>query len=114
MEATPHKQDVMRLFMKSVDLVGGLRGLAERHRLDSLTELMESAYVWVLHEEERRSAEEIADYLALDTATVNAILNSRIDDAIERFQGKRALDQQERDATAGGVVRLASRRLHDA
>jgi hypothetical protein len=85
-----------------------LRGLAEQHRLDRLTDLMESAYVWVLHEDEQRSAEEIADYLALDTAIVHAILDAPVDAAIERFQSERAGDRQARDSTASSVVKLAS------
>lgn len=103
---------VMELFLKSVEELGGMRQLTERRRLSLLPELLESAYILVLQEDEHHTPAEIADRLSVSMETVENILAAPADSAMERAATEVPAELADRESLAGGVARRAYNHLH--
>lgn len=109
---SPADERVTELFIKSVESLGGMRRLVEERRLGLLPELLESAYVLVMQEDEHRTPEEIATQLSVSMETVENILAAPADAAMERAASEVPTEVADRESVAGGVARFAYNHLH--
>jgi probable regulatory domain-containing protein len=109
---SPTDERVMELFLKSVEELGGMRQLVEQRRLALLPELLESAYILVMQEDEHRTPAEIADRLSVSMETVENILAAPADAAMERAAAELPAELADRESLAGGVARRAYNHLH--
>ncbi|BAF70865.1 hypothetical protein [Nitratiruptor sp. SB155-2] len=102
---------VERVFFKSIDLLGGLKKLAEFRTLTWLPSLARSAFAVVLREEYLKSEDEIAEYVGLTRNTVRNILRADPDQAMYKIEHLDELSSEEKKElkvhTAGGVAKLA-------
>jgi len=104
---------VERVFFKSIDLLGGLKKLAEYRTLTWLPSLARAAFAIVLREEYLKSEDEIAEYVGLTRNTVRNILRADPDAAMYKILHFDELSEEEKKEmkvhTAGGVAKLAYR-----
>ncbi len=102
---------VERVFFKAIDLLGGLKQLAEYRTLTWLPSLARAAFAVVLHEEYLRTEDDIAEYVGLTRNTVRNILRADPDAAMYKIQHIDELTAEEKKElkvhTAGGVAKLA-------
>ena len=102
---------VERVFFKAIDLLGGLKQLAEYRTLTWLPSLARAAFAIVLREEYLKSEDDIAEYVGLTRNTVRNILRADPDAAMYKIQHIDELSVQEKRElkvhTAGGVAKLA-------
>lgn len=112
--ATPRDARILQLFGESIESLGGLKGLTEMRRLDWLTELMESAYVLVLRDQEQKSDDDIADASGLSTGAVNAILDASSEGALVRLLEEPPADRLDREYTAGGITKFVYKNMRQA
>ena len=102
---------VARVFLKAVDLLGGLKKLAEYRTLTWLPSLARASFVVVLREEYLRSEEEIAREIGLSKQTVRNMLRANPELALSKIENIEGLSQEERKGlrvhTAGGIAKIA-------
>lgn len=102
---------VERVFFKAIDLLGGLKQLAEYRTLTWLPSLARAAFAVVLREEYLKSEDDIAEYVGLTRNTVRNILRADPDAAMYKIQHIDELSAEEKRElkvhTAGGVAKLA-------
>ncbi len=108
---------VERVFFKSIDLLGGLKHLADYKTLTWLPSLARAAFVIVLREEYLKTHEEIAEFVGLTTNTVKNILRANTDLAMYKIENMEKLSEEEKKElkvhTAGGVAKLAYKLVKD-
>ncbi|MDM7266226.1 MAG: bacterio-opsin activator [Aquificaceae bacterium] len=113
--AQPVEQDlealVLRVFLKSIDVLGGLSKLADYKTLTWLPSLARAVYCIVLREEYFRTEEEIAQRVGLTVQTVRNILRADPSRVMERLRSIEELIEEEKKElkvhTAGGIAKLA-------
>ncbi len=113
--AQPVEQDlealVLRVFLKSIDVLGGLSKLADYKTLTWLPSLARAVYCVVLREEYFKTEEEIAQKVGLTIQTVRNILRADPNKVMEKLKSIEELIEEERKElkvhTAGGVAKLA-------
>lgn len=108
-----------QVFQEAIALLGGPRGLVEHKRLTWLPSLMEAAYAVVLREAGHRSPDDIAHFLGLSTAAVRQILAASPEQVLARLEAQARGEgdweaQAHRTHVAGGLAKLAWRRLQEA
>ena len=75
-----------RVFLKTIDLLGGLQKLAEYRALTWLPSLARASFAVVLREELMKTEDEIAKFIGLTRNTVRNILRADADLALKRLQ----------------------------
>jgi len=95
---------IKEIFSIAIDILGGPRKLVEYKRLTWLASLMEAIFVIYLHNEENKSADEIAEFLGISTQTTKAILQSKPEYAKSKLESG---DSAEKTHIAGGIAKLA-------
>ena len=107
------EQLVDRVFFKCIDLLGGLKKLAEYRTLTWLPSVARAAFAIVLREEYLKTEDEIAEYVGLTRNTVRNILRADPDLAMQKIQKYEELTPEERKEmkvhTAGGLAKVAYR-----
>ncbi|RLJ70276.1 putative regulatory domain-containing protein [Hydrogenivirga caldilitoris] len=102
---------VTRVFLKAIDMLGGLQKLAEYRTLTWLPSLARAAFAVVLREEYLKTEDEIAELVGLTRQTVRNILRADPEMAIYKVQHLEELTQEEKKElrvhTAGGIAKLA-------
>ncbi len=102
---------VNRVFFKAIDLLGGLKKLAEFRTLTWLPSLARAAFAVVLREEYLRTEDEIAQMVGLTRNTVRNILRADPNLAIYKIEHFDELAEEEKRElkvhTAGGIAKLA-------
>lgn len=102
---------VNRVFFKSIDLLGGLKKLAEFRTLTWLPSLARAAFAVVLREEYLKTEDEIAQIVGLTRNTVRNILRADPNLAIYKVEHFDELAEEEKKEmrvhTAGGIAKLA-------
>ncbi len=98
---------VTALFRQSIDSMGGIRRLVEERRLDWLPDLLRSADILVMQEEEHRRPDEIADLLLLSADAVENALAAPHDQADAFRDSPPPAAPQEREFGAGVLVKQA-------
>ena len=114
-EIKPVEQDiehlVTRVFLKAIDIIGGLQKLAEYRTLTWLPSLARAAFVIVLREEYLKTEDEIAEYVGISKNTVRQILRADPQLALYKIQHMDELSPEERKQlkvhTAGGIAKIA-------
>ncbi len=100
-----------RVFFKSIDLLGGLKKLAEYRTLTWLPSLARAVFAVVLREEYIKTTDEIASFLGLTKNTVKNILRADEEAAIYKIEHFEDLSEDEKKElkvhVAGGVAKLA-------
>jgi len=99
---------VLRVFLKTIDLVGGPLALAERRHLTWANSLMSASYIVVLHEEALKSVDEIAAFLGVSRATVQNVLRADPELALKKVADL-AEGEGIRVHLAGGLAKAAYR-----
>jgi probable regulatory domain-containing protein len=114
-EVKPVEQDieplVTRVFLKAIDIIGGLQKLAEYRTLTWLPSLARAAFVIVLREEYLKTEDEIAEYVGITKNTVRQILRADPQLALYKLQHLDELSPEEKKQlkvhTAGGIAKIA-------
>ncbi|MCX8059870.1 MAG: bacterio-opsin activator, partial [Aquificaceae bacterium] len=75
-----------KVFLKSVELLGGLSKLVEHRTLPWLASLARAVYCVVLKEEFFKGEEEIAQYLGITVQTVKNTLRGEVAEVLDRLQ----------------------------
>ena len=120
-EVKPIEEDVelwaTRVFLKTLDIIGGLKNLVEFKTLTWLPSLARSAMVVVLREVYFKTDEEIAEYVGLTRQTVRNILRADSEAAISRDKNFGDLTEEEREKIpvhiAGGLTKKAFELIRD-
>jgi probable regulatory domain-containing protein len=108
---TVQADDMVRaVLLKALEVAGGLRKLVEYRNLTWVPALIEAAYVVVLHEEFKKSEDEIASFLGVSSITVRNILRASPEGVQERLEAERG-ERELRTHVAGGLAKLAYREL---
>ncbi|NOY12004.1 MAG: KaiC associated regulatory domain-containing protein [Archaeoglobi archaeon] len=114
--AKPKGGDVDRMaekvFMKSIELLGGLRRLVGYRNLTWLPSLAEAAYVVVLKNEALKTYSEIARELGITENTVKSIATADEEKVLEYIRGE--LEDRPKEHIAGGIAKLAYRKLKES
>ena len=101
-----------KVFMKSIELLGGLKKLVEYRNLTWLPSLAEAAYVVVLKNEALRTYSEIARELGITENTVRNIATADESKVMEYIHGE--LEKRPKEHIAGGIAKLAYRKLKES
>ncbi|WP_029551328.1 bacterio-opsin activator [Thermocrinis jamiesonii] len=100
-----------RVFLKAIDLLGGLSKLTEYRTLTWLPSMARAAFVVVLKNEYLKTDEEIAQIVGITKNTVRGILRADPALALEKIKKLEELTKEESKElkvhTAGGIVKLA-------
>ena len=100
------EQLVDRVFFKVIDLVGGIKKLAEFRSLTWLPSLARAVYIVILKNEYLKPDEEIASQIGISTNTVKTILRANPDAALEKLK-ETEIKKELRIHTAGALAKLA-------
>ncbi len=107
-EETPVDEIAFKVFIKSLELLGGPRKLVEYRNLTWVPSLMAASYAVVLRDKKMMTTEEIAEFLGLSTQTVKRILSADPEAVMKKIKGE--LEDLD-DHTAGGLAKEAWNRL---
>lgn len=115
-ELKPVEDDVdakaMRVFLKSIELLGGPRKLVEHRNLTWLPSLMSASYAIIYSKEKNYTAEQIASILGLTKQTVQNMLRAdpeAIKMKLEEIASERS--EEKRTHTAGALAKLAYKEI---
>jgi len=100
-----------RVFMESINILGGLKKLVEYRNLTWLPSLAEAAYVVVLKNETVKTYKEIAKALGITEQTARNIATADEDEVRKYLKGE--LEERPREHIAGGIAKLAYRTLKE-
>lgn len=98
-----------KVFMKSIELLGGLKKLIDYRNLTWLPSLAEASYVVVLKNEALKTYSEIARELGITETTAKNIMNADEEKVLEYVKG--GLDERPKEHIAGGIAKLAYKEL---
>ncbi|CEP79017.1 helix-turn-helix domain-containing protein [Defluviitoga tunisiensis] len=105
------EEKVQKVFLKAIELVGGLKQLCEYRSLTWLPALARAAFAVVLKEEYHKTDEEIAKELGITKQTVRNILQADPEYAKERISKLKDFMEEEgknlKGHTAGSIIKLA-------
>ncbi len=105
----------MKVFLKSIEVLGGPRKLIEYRNLTWLPSLLEAAYAIVLQKERLWDVKKIAAYLGLTENTVRNILRAdpeKLKAKIEALQKGEKLEKDVRVHTAGALAKMAYKQVN--
>lgn len=100
-----------KVFYESIKILGGLKKLVEYRNLTWLPSLAEAAYVVVLKNEAFKTYGEIARELGITEQTAKNIANADEEEVRKYLEGE--LEDKPREHIAGGIAKLAYRKLKD-
>ncbi len=108
---------VLRIFLKSIELLGGIKKLAEYRTLTWLPSLARAVYAVVLREEYNKIEDDIANEIGLTRQTVRNILRADPELAMKKIEEMQELVEEEgkemKVHTAGGIAKLAYRLIKE-
>lgn len=101
----------LKVFMKSIEILGGLNKLAEFRSLTWLPALARASIAIVLKEEYLKSENEIASKLGMSTASLRNMLRASDSTALKKVRDienlKENAKREIRVHTAGGIAKAA-------
>ncbi|AEA46774.1 circadian clock protein KaiC [Archaeoglobus veneficus] len=100
-----------KVFMESINLLGGLKKLVEYRNLTWLPSLAEAAYVIVLKNEAFKTYGEIAKELGITEQTARNVATADEEKVKEYIEGR--LEEKPNEHIAGGIAKLAYRKLKE-
>ncbi len=99
------------VFLKSIEVLGGLKQLAEFRTLTWLASLARASFAVVLKEEYLKSDEYIAEFLGLTKNTVRNMLRADEEEAIKKVKNQEELKEENQTDLhthiAGGIAKHA-------
>ena len=111
------EQWATRVFLKAIDLLGGLSNLTEYRALTWLPSLARACYSIVLREEYLKTEEEIASIVGISKNAVRTIFRADPQKALYKIEHFDELTKEEknqlRSHTAGGIAKLAYKLVKD-
>jgi len=103
-----YEEAAMRVFMESINLLGGLKRIIQFRNLTWVPSLAEAAYVIVLKNEGMKGNKEIAAELGITEETVRKVLRAKSEEVEHYIKGeKEEIDEH----IAGGIAKLAYEKL---
>jgi len=111
-EIKPVEDDVdskaMRIFLKTIELLGGPRKLVEYRNLTWLPSLMAASYAIIYSKEKGYLAEKIASILGMSKTTVQNILRADVKIAKEKLESAvQEKDEEKKTHMAGALAKIA-------
>ena len=97
------------VFMKGIEILGGLKKLIEYRNLTWLPSLAESSYAVVLRSEAMKTYSEIAKELGIAETTVKNILSADEERVLDYIKGDE--EKRPKEHIAGGIAKLAYKAL---
>jgi Predicted transcriptional regulators len=91
----------IRVFIKSLELIGGPRKLIEYRNLTWIPSLMEASYAVVLQDMANKTEAEIAEFLGSTRQTVRNMLRAEPELVLKKLEGELE-EKTPRAHTAGG------------
>ena len=102
----------IRVFLKSLELIGGPRKLIEYRNLTWIPSLMEASYAVVLRDMANKTEAEIAEFLGSTRQTVRNMLRAEPELVLKKLEGE--LEEKTlRAHTAGGLAKLAYKEIKE-
>ncbi len=102
----------LRVFLKTLEILGGPRKLIEFRNLTWVTSLMEASYAIVLAEEGLKTEDWIAQFLGLTRQTVRNILRADPELVMKKLEGE-LQEKTPRAHTAGGLAKIAYKEIKE-
>ncbi len=102
----------LRVFLKSLELIGGPRKLIEYRNLTWIPSLMEAAYAVVLQDMAMKTEGEIAEFLGATRQTVRNMLRADTELVLKRLEGELE-EKTPRAHIAGGLAKLAYQEIKE-
>jgi probable regulatory domain-containing protein len=102
----------IRVFLKSLELIGGPRKLIEYRNLTWIPSLMEASYAVVLQDMANKTEAEIAEFLGLTRQTVRNMLRAEPELVLKKLEGELE-EKTPRAHTAGGLAKLAYKEIKE-
>jgi len=99
-----------RVFLKAIEIVGGLKKLVEFRNLTWLPSLAKASYAVVYREEAGMTAEEIAERLGMTKQSVRNMLSADPEEIRKLIEGE---EEEISEHKAGGLARLAYIKLKE-
>ncbi len=99
-----------RVFLKAIEIVGGLKELVEFRNLTWLPSLAKASYAIVYREESGLTAEEIAEKLGMSKQSVRNILSADPEEVKKLIKGE---EREISEHKAGGLAKLAYIKLKE-
>ncbi|GAB5045658.1 hypothetical protein [Thermodesulfovibrio sp. TK110] len=123
-EVTPQKDESSRVeeitqkvFFKTIELLGGIRKLAEYRSLTWLPALARASYAIVLKEKFFKTEEEIASRVGITKSTVRMILRADPEIALKKIkeleEDSGETKKELKVHTAGAIARLAYKEIKE-
>jgi len=111
-EVEPVEENVdakaMRVFLKTIELLGGPRKLIEHRNLTWLPSLMSASYAVIYAKDKGHTAEKIAEILGLTKQTVQNMLRADVEAVKAKIE--ESLDEKDEEKkvhVAGGLAKMA-------
>lgn len=102
----------IRVFLKSLELIGGPRKLIEYRNLTWIPSLMEASYAVVLRDIANKTEAEISEFLGSTRQTVRNILRAEPELVLKKLEGELE-EKTPRAHTAGGLAKLAYKEIKE-
>ncbi|MBC7114131.1 MAG: KaiC associated regulatory domain-containing protein [Archaeoglobi archaeon] len=99
-----------RVFLKAIEIVGGLKKLVEFRNLTWLPSLAKASYAVVYREEAAMSADEIAERLGMTKQSVRNMLSADPEEIKRFIEGE---EEEISEHKAGGLAKLAYMKLKE-
>lgn len=96
----------MRVFLKSIEILGGPRKLVEHRNLTWLPSLMAASYAIVYSKEKNYTAEQIAEILGMSRQSVEHMLRADAEAIRAKIEAGEQ-DEERKTHTAGALAKLA-------
>jgi probable regulatory domain-containing protein len=105
-------EEAFKVFIKAIELIGGLEKLVEYRNLTWLPSLAVASYAVVL-KEHNYTKEQIAEKIGVSTSTVERILEADPEKVIKKIHQEIPKEEAEKEHTAGGLAKLALQKLKE-
>jgi probable regulatory domain-containing protein len=102
----------IRVFLRSLELIGGPRKLIEYRNLTWIPSLMEASYAVVLRDMANKTEAEIAEFLGSTRQTVRNMLRAEPELVLKKLEGELE-EKTPRAHTAGGLAKLAYKEIKE-
>ncbi len=103
----------LRIFLKTIEIIGGPRKLILYKNLTWLPSLLEASYVVILSNEYYKTDKEIAEFIGATTQTVQKILKADPEETLKRLEGEIKKEDQIKTHIAGGLAKLAYKEIKE-
>ncbi|PMQ01762.1 MAG: regulatory domain protein [Dictyoglomus sp. NZ13-RE01] len=110
-EISPKKVNIdelaMKVFLKTLEIAGGPRKLIELRNLTWVPSLLSASYAIVLHEEEKKTSDEIASFLGIGKQSVRNMLRADVEAVKKRLSEGFSENEKIETHVAGALAKLA-------